>query len=351
MSGPRGAGRSSRMVAGVAACLAGAALLVQAPTQARAPSHVEPGSLPRGADPAVAYLVHDTIRDGSATIPATTRGRHEGLWVVDGGYVVRDVNVGPRHVVRVVFISANGARREVARSPQWIGVQTSATGRRLAIHRTTASGLRSVITVERPRSGRILAHRELRLANLVAVTDTRVLIGRRLRWHHPATVWWNYALHRTHRIAHQAAIGADVRHDRVVFNTSSVGEFCNRVALLSHPRRTLWRGCRLIPHQWSPNGRHALATRTYFDAAGTDRWWVLPARTPQPVARVVGRLGWNAVWEDDRHFLVDAQGDSGQAAVLRCDLAGTCERASRLWDLPIEPDTYYHAPPVILADR
>lgn len=315
--------------------------------------HLDPAALPRGADPGVAHLVRDTIRDGAATVPATRRGEHEGLWVVDGGYLLRDYNVGPRSAIRLVFISRSGERREVARSRDWIEVAVSPSGATYAYRRTSSpESLRSVVTVERP-SGDVVATREMRLVNLVGLSRHRVLLGRRLLWHDPATVWWNFALGRVRRIHGQAATGADIRHDKVVFNTSSIGEFCNRVAVLSRPARTLWRSCEIVPRQWSPDGSRAIATRTYFDAAGTDRWWVVGGRTGVRRSRVAGRLDWRAVWEDDRHFLTLAQSDTGRAAIIRCDLAGDCERASRLWDVPVpaDPSLFYDAPPVVLAER
>ncbi|GAA2138728.1 hypothetical protein GCM10009844_06970 [Nocardioides koreensis] len=336
-----------------AACAASGALLTWLPAEA-APAGIDPAALPRGDDPAVAHLVRDTIRDGDARIPATTRGRHEALWVVDGGYVVRDYNVGPKRLIRITFINSTGERREVARSHDWIEVAVSEDGARLAFRRSLGpTGQRSVITVEDAADGTVVATRELRLANLVAVTGTRVLVGRRFHWHHPATQWWSYGRDRLRKIADQAAVGADIRHDKVVLGTPSAGEFCNRVAVLSHPRRTLWRSCRIYPHQWSPDGTRALATHTYFDAAGTDRWWVVDGRTAARQARITGRLDWNAVWEDDGHFLTLAQSDAGRAAVIRCDVTGECERASRLWRVPLpsEPSLYYAAPPVVLADR
>ena len=315
--------------------------------------HLDPAALPRGADPAVAHLVRDTIRDGADTIPATRRGEHEALWVVDGGYLVRDYNVGPRSLIRVVFISRAGERREVARSHDWIEVAVAPSGATYAYRRTSSpESLRSVVTVERP-SGRVVAEREFRLANLVGLSRHRVLLGRRLRWHDPATVWWNYERNHVRRIYGQAATRADIRHDKVVFNTSSIGDFCNRVAVLSRPGRTLWRSCRMVPHQWSPNGVRAIATHTYFDAAGTDRWWVVGGRTGERRSRVTGRLDWRAVWEDDQHYLTLAQSDAGQAAIVRCDLTGACERASRLWNVPVpsDPSLFYDAPPVVLAER
>ncbi|GCD88565.1 hypothetical protein [Nocardioides sp. LS1] len=342
--------RTGTLLLGLAAATA-AAVLPWLPAAADVP-HIDPAALPRGDSPAVVRLVRDTVRDGDLRVPATTRGDHDALWVVAGGYLLRDVNVGPRHLTRVVHVSRTGERRLVARSPGLLTVAVSGSGRRVAVQRPLgSSGLRSVITVSAARTGRVVGHRELRLANLVAVTDHRVLIGLRARWHHPATVWWNYERGTLHRVYHQAAVGADVRHDRVVFDRTPVGEFCNRVAPLSRPGRTLWHSCRVYPRQWSPDGRHALATHTYFDAAGTDRWWVIDGRTAVRQARITGRLDWHAVWEDDGHFLTLTQSDAGRAAVIRCDLTGTCERASRLWDVPVpeDPSVFYAAPPVVLA--
>lgn len=318
------------------------------------PTHLDPAALPRGADPAVVHLVGDTIRDGDRSVAATRRGEHQALWVVAGGYLVRDhYDRGPRSWARLVHISRTGERRVVARSSQGlITVAVSPSGRTVAVQLpSTPDGLRTEITVSRPRTGRVIAQRELRLANLVAITDHRALIGVRSGWHRPVTVWWNLQRDHLTRLHDQGAVGADVEHDRVVFKRSGEREFCNRVAVLSRPARTLWRSCLLYPHQWSPDGRHAIATYTYFDAAGTPQWWVIDGRTAHRRATIAGRLDFDAVWEDDAHFLTLAQSDAGKAAIVRCDLTGACERASRVWDVPVpaEPSLYYAKPPVVLA--
>lgn len=349
-------GSSSRRLAGLAlatAALALAGSLAQVPVKASV-DHIDPAVLPRGADPAVIHLVRDTIRDGGRRIPATRRGEHEALWAVSGGYIVRDYNVGPRRVNRLVFVDLSGGRREIARSRDWIDVEVSLDGTRLAYQRSLGpTGVRASITVENARSGRVIASRGLRLATLVAVDRTRVLLGRRSHWQNPATEWWNYRRDRLKKIHDQAAVRADLRHDRVVFETPRRGEFCHRVAVLSRPARTLWRSCRISPHQWSPDGQRFIATHTYFDAAGTDTWWVLDARTAEKELRITGRLDWDAVWEDDQHFVTLAQSDEGKSSILRCHVSGECERASRLWEIavPSEPSLYYASPPVVLGDR
>lgn len=247
-----------------------------------------------------------------------------------------------------------GGRRLITQSRDWIEVAVSDSGMRLAFRRPTGpAGQRSVVTVTDPAAGVVLAERTLRLAGLVAVSDTRVLLGRRFHWHDPATQWWSYGRDRLRTLWDQAAVRADIGHDTVVFGTPAAGEFCHRVAVLSQPGRTLWRSCDTAPHQWSPDGTLALATHAYFDAAGTDRWWVVDGRTAQRRARIVGRLDRDAVWEDDSHFLTLAQSDTGRAAIVRCDVGGACERAGRVWEVPLpsEPSLYYRSPPVVLARR
>lgn len=318
---------------------------------------VDPATLPRGPDPAIAHLVHRTIRDGDLRVRAPGgRATHESLWVVEGGYLVRDVDVGTHYRVRVRYVTPAGQRDLVTPSQRLVGVAVSADGAEVALQEDLGwTGVRTRVSVVRVATGQVLARRTFRLASLVAVTDRRVLLGRRTHWRDPATVWWTYrgeTRHRVRRVHDQAAVRADLAHDRIVFSTSPPGEFCLRVAALSRPSRTLWRSCSSAPHQWSPDGAHVLLTHTYFDAAGTDTWSVADGRTGQVVASISGRLDWDAVWEDDSHFLTLAQSATGTAAVVRCDLTGVCERASRTWDVPVpaDPSIYYAPPPVVLAE-
>ena len=64
-------------------------------------------------------------------------------------------------------------------------------------------------------------------------------------------------------------------------------------------------GCLKERLTWSPDGRHAIATYTYFDAAGTPQWWVIDGRTARRRATITGRLDFDAAETQHRH--VDRQ--------------------------------------------
>ena len=166
------------------------------------------------------------------------------------------------------------------------------------------------------------------------------------------TLWWRPAGDTVQKISDESVVGVDFRNDRIVFDVPRDAPACVRVARLSSFTRTLWRSCDLVPHLWSPDGDLALATHAYFDDVGTNLWATIGGATGARRSQVTGRLDWEAVWEDDRHFLTIAQGDDGMAAIIRCTTGGDCERASRLWDMGV-PDYLpnYIAPPVVLPDN
>jgi hypothetical protein len=322
-------------------------------------STVEPSSLSRGADPAVPFLVHDVIHDGPARVTATHRGHHQQLWTVDGGYVVQDW-LQHQQVSRLVFIGAGvhaGEEKVVGRSPLQLSAAVSPAGNRIAWTRGPNDLTRpTTVSVSNPATGKVIAARTFLWARVLGVTRDRVLLTRRdhLVQEHPTTVWWNHRTRQVRTIADREAVRADVPHDRLVIATGTFDEpaFCNRVASLAHPDRTLWHSCRWAPHAWSPDGDRVLVTHTYFDDVGTDRWLTMRAHGFQRLGQVQGRLDWDAVWEDDQHFLTLALGEDGQAAVVRCSVEGRCERASRLFDVgraTFQPN--YIAPPVVLPSN
>ncbi|MGN6577414.1 MAG: hypothetical protein ACTHKG_17210 [Nocardioides sp.] len=311
---------------------------------------VDPAALPRGDDPGITYLLRDTIHDGALRVPATT-GQHVALWNTARGYVVADTARHGR--LRLVHVAPTGDRNVLTRRSEF-SVAVSANGRRLAWDTFVGpvEGPPSVVTVVDPATGRVVATRKFAAgAHVVAVTGRRVLLARLSMRPTNATFWWNYERDTLRRYYDLSAVRVDFGNDRIVFDIPRDAPACNRVALFTRPSRELWRSCSWYPAAWSPDGRYAISTYTYFDAGGTARWRVVDGRTGERLTRVTGRLDWHAVWEDERHFLTMAMNPAGDAAVIRCDVAARCERASRLWAFTPESYDFYLAPPVVLASN
>lgn len=322
------------------------------PARIGTPSYLDPAKLSRGPDPRVAYLMGDTIVDGPRRIAATRLGDHWRLWTTARGYVLVDF-VDSRNGFRLVYVSRSGAKRVIARrGPVQFetGTAVSPSRRRIA----WGTGRPRVVTVANPDSGRVLARRRLpQFATVIAVSDSRVLLSLTGTLSEARSWWWDYRQNTLTQFSAEDVIRADIRRDRIVLTTGPEDRFCNRVAPLSNPERTLWSSCRISPRAWSPDGKRALATWTYFDENGTDRWLTVRDRTGERLGRVTGRLDWDAVWEDDWHFLTKAQSNRGIAAVIRCTVRGRCERASRIWDTGWDGryPPFYLSPPVVLSSN
>ena len=317
----------------------------------QAPDTVEPAALPRASNPRVVHVVGNTIRDGDLRIPVT-RHHHEALWSTAKGYLLKDSGVQPDRIAyRLVQVDRDGTRRVL--SPEARSVAVSPDGTRVAWSVDLGrDGAPAQVTVAVADTGRVIASRRFHDGvQVTAMTRHRVLLSRLFTYRH-GTSWWNLDRDRLRRISDLSAVGADLRQDRIVLDIPRDAPACNLVAPLSHPARELWRSCRIYPHAWSPDGEHVLATHTYFDDSGTDRWLVIDSTTRERVGRVLGRLDWDAAWEDNDHFLTKAQSASGEAAVIRCTLDGRCERASRVWDLgPVDYQPFYLSPPVVLPSN
>jgi hypothetical protein len=318
------------------------------------PDHVDPAAMERGDDPTVARILGNRIVDGDQSFRIRRANLHLDLWRTAGGYVVVDnVRHETRHF-RLTSVSKTGERTVLAR-PEWLEGAAVSLNRKVLAWGDAKGELAQPtdVTVVHPDTGRVKAERRFAgRAHVVAVTRSRVLLTKPDRTGPDSTWWWNFRRDTLRKISDWTAKRADLRQDRVVLMPrSSVPTRCHRVAALSKPGVALWRSCDITPHAWSPNGERVLSTHFYFDYPGTDRWVVADADTGERTARVNGRLDWDVAWEDNRHFLTLAQSDAGKAAIIRCTVDATCERASRLWDIPIDPDAYFVAPPVVLASN
>lgn len=310
--------------------------------------HLDPGALPRGANPQLPYLVGDQIRDGTNRVNVAPQPSHLNLWETASGYLLLDqLRINGR--TRLTAYQRDGSSDVIARGGPWLSVVVSPDKRRVAV---TRSGGPSVVTIVNPTTGREIATRTFRGAEAVGVDDSKVVLNR-LGDRSRVSVSWRYERDTTRRITGRAVQDTDLLQRILVFSAvgDGGGEGCARIARSYDISKTLWRACRYEPTDWSRDGDHALATWDYFDMAGTDRWLVMNGRTGAEQGRIYGRFDWVAVWEDNSHFLTMAQGDDGDRAIIRCNVRGGCERASRIWDGRINQDSYYTAPPALIAEN
>jgi hypothetical protein len=343
--------RLAAVLAAAAATLAASASTAPALSQ---PDHLDPAALERGVTAKVARIVNNKIVDAGAIKQIRRANLHLELWRSADGYVVVDNIRDERRHFRLSLVDETGARTVFAR-PEWLEGTAMSLNRRTFAWGDAKGDLAepTVVTAADPDTGVVKARRTFSgRAHVVATTRSRVLLTRDERTGPDSTWWWNFRRDTLHKVSEWTAVRADLRNDRVVLMPrSAVPSECHRVARLSRPGVALWRSCGITPHAWSPDGEKALSTNIYFDYPGTDRWVVVDGTTGKRGAKLTGRLGWDVAWEDNRHFLTLAQSDQGKAAIIRCTVGAQCERAGKLWDVPVDPDAYFVSPPVVLASN
>jgi hypothetical protein len=103
-------------------------------------------------------------------------------------------------------------------------------------------------------------------------------------------------------------------------------------AVLEADGGSLWQQCDFSLDHFSPDGRLLLAGPAYRDGLGDATATVLDAGTGSVLLRIQmppGAFVTDTAFEDDGTVLLLAH-DSGSWAILRCDLGGTCERATEV---------------------
>lgn len=95
----------------------------------------------------------------------------------------------------------------------------------------------------------------------------------------------------------------------------------------------LWETCEYSFDQFSPDGRYIVGTHHYRDGEGNTFAVVVDARTGEVVHTYEGRFINEYAFEGDDHLLISVRlidGDERQAALVRCDLSGSCELTTPL---------------------
>lgn len=188
------------------------------------------------------------------------------------------------------------------------------------------------------------AYTELSVRQVTAVSDARVmfnattvdgtqLVGRvDLAASSPATVeqpWPQLASLTAASPAHGLMVGRTI---------TMTGSQRPCLAMLSHDDASeLWRTCDWIPQEFSADGSRVYAIAANGDGFGPREVAVLDARSGQVVKQLTTPGTFGRATFEDTDTLDIVTVEDGRSAIVRCQVAGTCELATE--PLPAEPDS------------
>jgi hypothetical protein len=303
------------------------------------PTQVRPSRSPQGERPQVLHEQREVIHDGDRAVRVRVpRDQRTGdtrlLGRTTRGYVVGSSRqLDPDHWRFDLWRVRPGHATQRIRSfsTDAVGDYTlDAQGKRIAIaiDRRGFSGL----LVLRVPSGKVVARRPMAGQLTLEHFGRRLLVS---RLEPERTVWFAPGTGAVDRVAAKRSVwlgrGLVTREER---RTNPEGYPCLRVVRLSAPDEPVWRSCTWSPWALAPDGRHVVVGKNAdapstgptrlqvqrLDGGAVVRELRVPAR---------GDAGFSTVlWEDRSHLLMVTQ-DLKRAAVMRCSLAGTCERATR----------------------
>ena len=313
-----------RTTAALTAALLGAALLgaTTAPARAAAPSvDLEPATLERGADVAVAHVEGDELVVGDRRVDLP--GARAFLLGPSGdGHVVGTTSENGLRNRRIVRVAADGTVSTLLTRVSPFEVVLAEDGRRLAY---VAPGTRRASTarVWSATTGELLATTSLRdYPSVVAVKGARVLLS---TWER-GVFWWRTGSGRTTPVVDRPAGRASITRDLLATYTGDPYQGgCTVVSRLSRPGRTLWQSCRERVDAFSPDGTRMATIDILSDGIGPGR---VVQREVDGTALAAYSTYWfgTFTWESPGVMLLETHGRR-QTATVRCDLAD-CENAT-----------------------
>jgi hypothetical protein len=289
---------------------------------------VYPAQLERGPNTSRLHMQEEVIVDGDLRIPV--RGP-DHVWLmgrIGGDYLVNTARADFERFT-VQLVKQNGDRRVLQRFGDRTTATTSADGSHLAL--TTPVKRDTRIRVVHTRSGVLVRQRTFD-ADGAEVSDygmgRMVLTGIR----GGRTFWWNPATDRLKLIVPRRA-SAYIEADRLVVllpNPEDPYVYCQKTVRLSRPHDVLWRSCRNIPINFSPDARKMLTLDIRTDGIGPGTSQVRQQGGKRlRTYRAPMWFGFTQ-WESNSDLLLQPVGKEFLAAV-RCDLGDGCQRASRLY--------------------
>lgn len=314
---------TTALLAGVAAA---AALVV--PGAAAAPTaapsvDLQPQTLARGPDVAVAHVEDGVLVDGERRLDLPGNdgdllGASGDAWIVA---VWTTTRVGEQRRAGVVRVEPDGAVRTIFVGDEARWALLSEEGSRLVTTEETARR-RAPVTVWSTEDGSEVARRVMDGYPQAVAADDRTVVVQTVR----RTAVWRVGPDRVRTLTRRIAGLADIEHDLFVTYTKDpyLGG-CTRLVRLSDLDTTVWRSCRDRVAAISPDGTQMLTFPLLTDGVGPGEITLRTIRGRRLASWTTGWFsGWQ--WESPGTVLLQVNG-SRKAATVRCTLAH-CENAT-----------------------
>lgn len=289
-----------------------------------------PAQIERGANTSLLHMQQEVIVKGDLRVPVDGPAHVWLMGRIGPDFLISTASADfERYTVQLV--RRDGTRRVLQRFGDRTTATMSADGTYLALTKLVKSG--TDIRVVRSRTGKLVRERIFG-AYGVEVSDygQRRLVLNGVRG---GTYWWNPFRNRLTRIVARPA-KAHIEVDRLVVlvpDPDTPYLDCQKTVRLSDPGDVLWRSCRNIPLEFSPDARRMITIDIRSDGIGPNKIQVRrPAGKLVATYRAPMWFGFTE-WESNTDLLVQPVGKKYLAAV-RCNLGGDCERASRLYKSP-----------------
>jgi hypothetical protein len=301
--------------------------------------------LPQGAPPAIPYFADGRLHNGEQEIGLTRRSDDAIFTPVYGGYLVQvtnnDVDADPFNRVMLVDAAGNKVRDLPLineHAPHALPA-VSADGRTIAWPEWTASGSGSKLVVGDSATGKVLHSKVIAdvpfpypvgfvgqkvvfAAGLPAETD--LAFGKAVKdLGSGVTGIWDPASGGISAIDEAGAARGVDDFEHILTGTNPA-QTCPAVYDATTNRR-LWRTCGMEFSKLSRSGV-VIGEEDVFEPDKT-RTVILDAVTGRRLLEIKGSYSEAIAWEQGDDFLLVA-GDGQGAVIVRCSLAGHCERAT-----------------------
>jgi hypothetical protein len=316
--------RARDAAAATAAALLLGCTALAAPTQAAAPTDLQPEDLPRGADIAIAHIADGDFVHGDRTIDvggerAFLIGRSGKGWLVGTS---NEAGIGQYRILRV---GPDDSVTVIKRGISFFEATLSENGR-FFVHVGRGTRKAVPIRVFSARTGKLKAEKDFaNYPDVVGMDGSRVLLS---SWERGNTGIrsWDIRTDAIVRISRKPANIVDLENGLLATYTKDpyMGG-CVRLTRLTSPTVTLWKSCRERIVAFSPDGERMATVHILSDGIGPNE-----VREREIDGTLLGdySTGWfgTITFETSTNLLLDVNGDT-LSATVRCS-EGDCENAT-----------------------